>query len=117
MVDRMMNEVLIVRTRSRIWRMIQFAVVSLVTVIALMNVFVWQYVISGMGVAVLVLIGFLYFVSFLECFNYYHFSCPECGMEFKTSDFEIEFSRYCLNCSHTFRISFTDSSCKDPQLE
>lgn len=108
MVDRTLNEVLVVRRRNRIWRMIQFATVSLVTVIALMNVFVWQYVITGMSAAVLVVVGFLYLVTFLECFTYYHFDCPICGMEFKTSDFEVQFTRRCTNCGHDFRITFCD---------
>ena len=108
MVGRALNEVLIVRKRNRIWRMIQFAIVSVVTVIALMNVFVWQYVISGTGVAILIVVGFLYLVTFLECFNYYHFECPVCGMEFKTSDFEMEFARQCTNCGHDFKITFVD---------
>lgn len=103
-----LNETLIVRKRNRIWRMIQFAIVSLVTVIALMNVFVWQYVISETGVASLIVVGFLYLVTFLECFTYYHFECPACGMEFKTSDFEMEFKRRCFNCGHDFKITFVD---------
>ncbi len=108
MVGRTLNEVLVVRKRNRIWRMIQFAIVSLVTVIALMNVFVWQYVISEAGAAVLVIVGFLYLVTFLECFNYYHFECPVCSMEFKTSDFEMEFTRQCTNCGHDFKFTFVD---------
>lgn len=109
MIDRALNEVVVVRKRSRVWRIIQFAVVTLITVIALMNVFIWQYVVHGVGTAILILIGFLYLVTFLECFNQYHFNCPVCGMEYKTSDFEVAFTRRCDNCKHNFRITFVDT--------
>ena len=106
MVDRTFNDVVIVRKRNRIWRMM---VVGLVTIVALMNVFVWQYVIQGIGASVLVVVGFLYFVSYLESFNYYHFNCPVCGNEFKTSDFEMIFTRHCVNCNNTFTINLIDN--------
>ena len=114
MIDRAINvngrltEVIIVRRRNRIWRIIQFAIAGAVTVIALLNVFVWQYVIRAVGTAATIFIGFLYFVTFLECFNYYHFECPLCGMEHKTSDFEIFFKRRCDNCHQEFKITFVN---------
>jgi hypothetical protein len=110
MTDHALNEVIVVRKRNRIWRMIQFAVVSLVTVMALMNVFVWQYVVNAISVSLFILVAFLYFVSFLECFNYYHFECPLCGMEYKTGDFEMMFYRDCQNCGHRFKIRLYDMS-------
>ena len=103
-----MREVIVLRRRNRVWRMVQFAVVTLVMMMALMNVFVWQYVVSEKDVAALIIIGFLYFVSFLECFNYYHYDCPVCGMELKTSDFEVVFTKRCPNCGHGHMVSYAD---------
>lgn len=88
--------------------MVQFGVVSLVMLMALMNVFVWQYVINGKEVAGLIIVGFLYLVSFLECFTYYHYECPLCGMEMKTSDFDFGFMKKCVNCGHTFNVHYID---------
>jgi len=88
--------------------MVQFAIVTLVMLMALMNVFVWQYVIDGKEIATLIIVGFLYFVSFLECFNYYHFECPLCGMEMKTSDFDLDLAKKCANCCHTFHVHYVD---------
>jgi len=108
MTDYTVKEVKVPRHRNRVWRMVQFAVVTLVMMAALMNVFIWQFVISEKDVAALIIVGFLYFVSFLECFNYYHYDCPFCGMELKTSDFDLTLSKRCPNCGHGYFLNYVD---------
>jgi len=108
--DHTIQEVIIVRRRNRVWRMVQFLVVTLIMLMALMNVFVWQFVIDGKEVAAFIVIGFLYLTSFLECFNYYHFDCPFCGMELKTSDFDMGLVKRCMNCGHTFNVHYIEKN-------